>query len=42
VGTDAIIISVFAHGGDLTYLWEVDLDDILPQNKEASIVSFNG
>ena len=41
-GQEPTIISVFAHGGSLSFTWEVDLGDIIPQNTDASIVSFTG
>lgn len=41
-GTEPTIISAYAHGGNLTYMWEVDFGDIIPQNSEATQVSFAG
>ncbi len=41
-GTEPTIISAYAHGGNLTYIWEVDFGDIIPQNNEATQVSFAG
>ncbi|MBT3302421.1 MAG: PKD domain-containing protein [Bacteroidetes bacterium] len=41
-GLDPTVISAFAQGGNLTYNWEVDFGDIIPQNAEATVVSFAG
>lgn len=41
-GSDPTTIAVYAKGGNLTYNWEVDLGDIVPQNADASIIMFTG
>ena len=41
-GQDPAIITCDATGGNLTYVWEVDLGDIIPLNSTRSKVSFNG
>ncbi len=41
-GEDPTLIICDAEGGNLKYLWEVDLGDIIPQNEIASEVSFTG
>ncbi len=35
-------ITCIAKGGNLSYKWEVDLGDIVPQNSERSIIRFSG
>ena len=41
-GEDPAIITCIAEGGNLEYLWEVDLGDIFPMNNDNSIVRFTG
>jgi hypothetical protein len=41
-GQDPAIITCNATGGNLTYVWEVDLGDIIPMNNSHSKVSFSG
>ncbi len=41
-GQDPAIITCNATGGNLKYVWEVDLGDIIPMNASRSKVSFNG
>ncbi len=41
-GQDPAVITCDATGGNLTYVWEVDLGDIIPMNASRSKVSFNG
>jgi putative hemolysin len=41
-GGDPAIITCDATGGNLSYVWEVDLGDIIPMNASRSVVSFNG
>lgn len=41
-GQDPTIITCNATGGNLKYVWEVDLGDIIPMNASHSKVSFNG
>ncbi|MBI9033999.1 MAG: hypothetical protein JEZ03_05990 [Bacteroidales bacterium] len=41
-GTEPTVITCTAEGGGLTYLWEVDLGDIIPQNEAASVINFTG
>ena len=41
-GQDPAIITCTATGGNLSYVWEVDLGDIIPMNSSHSKVSFNG
>lgn len=41
-GTDYATITAKASGGNLNYLWEVDLGDIIPQNDDGSIINFAG
>ena len=41
-GQDPAIITCSATGGNLKYVWEVDLGDIIPLNSDRSKVSFNG
>lgn len=41
-GQDPAVITCDATGGNLTYVWEVDLGDIIPLNSSRSKVSFNG
>lgn len=41
-GNDPAIIQCNATGGNLKYVWEVDLGDIIPMNINHSKISFNG
>jgi len=41
-GSDPAILTCVAQGGNLEYLWEVDLGDIFPLNSEGSQVQFTG
>jgi hypothetical protein len=41
-GQDPAILTCNATGGNLKYVWEVDLGDIIPLNSSRSKVSFNG
>lgn len=41
-GQDPAILTCNATGGNLSYVWEVDLGDIIPMNADRSKVSFNG
>jgi putative hemolysin len=41
-GQDPAIITCNATGGNLKYVWEVDLGDIIPLNASHSKISFNG
>ena len=41
-GQDPAIITCNATGGNLKYVWEVDLGDIIPMNSDHSKVSFTG
>lgn len=41
-GQDPAVITCNATGGNLKYVWEVDLGDIIPLNSDRSKVSFNG
>jgi len=41
-GQDPAIITCNATGGNLKFVWEVDLGDIVPLNSSHSKVSFNG
>jgi hypothetical protein len=41
-GADPSVMRVYATGGGLNFLWDVDLGDIIPQNADASIVTFYG
>lgn len=41
-GADPAIITCTATGGNLKYVWSVDLGDIIPLNASRSKVSFNG
>jgi hypothetical protein len=41
-GNDPAILTCNATGGNLTYVWQVDLGDIIPLNASHSKVSFNG
>lgn len=41
-GQDPAIITCSATGGNLKYVWEVDLGDIIPLNASHSKISFNG
>ena len=41
-GGDPAIITCNATGGNLKYVWQVDLGDIIPMNSEHSMVSFSG
>jgi len=39
-GDDPAILRCFAKGGDLNYIWEVDLGDLFSLNDEGSEVQF--
>lgn len=41
-GQDPTVLTCNATGGNLKYVWEVDLGDIIPLNSDRSKVSFNG
>lgn len=41
-GQDPTVLTCEATGGNLSYVWEVDLGDIIPLNASRSKVSFNG
>jgi hypothetical protein len=41
-GNDPAYITCNAIGGNLKYVWEVDLGDIIPLNSDHSKISFNG
>jgi hypothetical protein len=41
-GQDPAIITCTATGGNLKYVWQVDLGDIIPMNSTHSKISFNG
>ncbi|MFZ1730104.1 MAG: hypothetical protein WBQ23_13935 [Bacteroidota bacterium] len=41
-GQDPAILTCNATGGNLKYVWEVDLGDIIPLNSSHSKISFNG
>ena len=41
-GSDKAIITCYASGDNLSYLWEVGFGDIIPINAEASEVTFAG
>jgi putative hemolysin len=41
-GQDPAFITCIAKGGNLKYVWEVDLGDIIPMNADRSKISFNG
>jgi PKD repeat protein len=41
-GQDPAIITCEATGGNLSYVWQVDLGDIIPLNSDHSQVSFTG
>ncbi len=41
-GNDKAVLSCDATGGNLTYVWQVDLGDLVPVNKDRSKVSFTG
>lgn len=41
-GQDPAVITCAATGGNLTYVWEVDLGDIIPLNTDRSKVRFTG
>ena len=41
-GQDPAIITCEATGGNLKYVWQVDLGDIIPMNSAHSKISFNG
>jgi hypothetical protein len=41
-GQDPAIITCNATGGNLKYVWQVDLGDIIPMNSAHSKISFNG
>lgn len=41
-GNDPSVLKVYCSGGGtMTYEWEVDLGDLIPQNSDASIITFN-
>ncbi|MDQ1285775.1 MAG: Ig-like protein [Thermodesulfobacteriota bacterium] len=41
-GMDKAVISCSAEGGNLKYVWQVDLGDLIPVNSEHSKVSYSG
>lgn len=41
-GADYTTITATATGGDLEYLWEVDLGDIIPQSDKGDVINFSG
>jgi len=41
-GDDPAIITCEASGGNIEYMWEVDLGDIFPLNNDGSVVRFTG
>jgi hypothetical protein len=41
-GDDKAIIKCDATGGNLKYVWQVDIGDLIPLNKDRSEVSFKG
>jgi len=41
-GTEPAILTCIAQGGNIRYVWEVDLGDIFPLNEEGSVVRFTG
>jgi hypothetical protein len=41
-GNDQAVLTCNAKGGNLKYIWQVDLGDLVPMNKEVSKVSFTG
>ena len=41
-GQDVAVLNCSATGGNLKYVWQVDLGDIIPLNSTHSKVSFNG
>ncbi|HSG67381.1 MAG TPA: hypothetical protein VK994_01645 [Bacteroidales bacterium] len=41
-GEEPAIIECMATGGNLSYVWEVDLGDIFPLNESGSQVRFTG
>lgn len=41
-GTDQAILTCAASGGNLNYVWQVDLGDVVPMSKDHSKVSFTG
>jgi hypothetical protein len=41
-GEDPAIITCEASGGNIEYVWEVDLGDIFPMNNDGSVVRFTG
>lgn len=41
-GSESANLSCEATGGNLTYVWQVDLGDLVPQNSTHSKVSFTG
>lgn len=41
-GYDKAIIKCDATGGNLKYVWQVDIGDLIPLNKDRSEVSFKG
>lgn len=41
-GEDKATITCQASGGNLSYVWKVDLGDIIPENSSHSMVSYTG
>jgi hypothetical protein len=41
-GEEAAVLTCTAKGGNLKYIWQVDLGDLIPLNAERSKVSFSG
>ena len=41
-GEDPAVITCEASGGNIEFIWEVDLGDIFPMNNDGSIVRFTG
>ena len=41
-GEDKAVLTCLASGGNLKYVWQVDLGDLVPLNSEHSKVSFSG
>ncbi|MFH1160823.1 MAG: hypothetical protein V1733_07735 [bacterium] len=41
-GTEPAILTCMAQGGNIQYVWEVDLGDIFPLTEDGSVVRFTG
>jgi hypothetical protein len=41
-GTEPAILTCIAEGGNISYVWEVDLGDLFPLNEDGSVVRFTG